>query len=62
MIRSSLRTYLPAVLRQWWTYAGIGTGIVGYIVDLFADLKIPIVVWIGAFVRLELPADQVAKH
>jgi hypothetical protein len=50
MIRSSLRSYLRAVLRQWWTYAGLGAGLIGYAVDLAIGLSIPPVAWIGIFV------------
>ncbi len=49
MIRSSLRSYVPAVLRQWWTYVGLGASVIGYIVDLATGLTVPPVAWIGIF-------------
>ena len=60
MLRHTLRSYLPAVLRQWWTYAGIAAGVVGYILDLIAGLKIPFAVWIGVFLGCLIVAQFLA--
>lgn len=49
MIRASLRAYVSAVLRQWWTYAGIASGVIGYLLDVFTDLRIPPEYWIVGF-------------
>lgn len=62
MLRASLRAYIPAVFRQWWTYAGIGSGLVGYLLDFFTDLKIPAVAWIGVFAACLVVAQFLAYH
>ncbi len=62
MLRASLRAYIPAVLRQWWTYAGIGSGLVGYLLDLFTELKIPLVTWITVFAACLIVAQFLAYH
>jgi hypothetical protein len=62
MLRSSLRSYLPAVLRQWWTYIGIGSGLVGYLLDVFTDLKILPAYWIAGFVVCLTVAQFFAYH
>jgi hypothetical protein len=61
-MRHSLRTYLAAVLRQWWTYAGIAAGIIGYGLDVFTDLKLPVTVWIALFAGCLVIAQYLAYH
>lgn len=62
MLRTSLRAYIPAVLRQWWTYAGIGSALVGYLLDLFTNLTVPAVAWIAVFAACLVVAQFLAYH
>ena len=62
MLRASLRAYVPAVLRQWWTYAGIGSGLTGYFLDLFTGLTVPPVAWLAVFGGCFLIANFMVYH
>lgn len=62
LMRNSLRTYLLAVLRQWWTYAGLAAGIVGYGLDIFTGLKVPAPIWIVLFAGCLIVAQYLVYH
>jgi len=50
MILASIRSYLVATVRQWSSILGLVAAVVGYLVNVFGDLKITPLVWIGIYI------------
>jgi len=62
LFTSSLKAYVPAVLRQWWTYAGLAVAAVGYVVDVAAGLQVPSLMWIAVILACLTVAQFRAYH
>ena len=62
MILASLRAYILAVLRRWSFVVGSVAAVLGYLVNLFTDLKITPLAWAGVYLAGLIVAQFLVYH